>query len=95
MKCTQEGFYVPKRDDMAHNGSTSLLNNEIQGVHGSDIIRFFPQYFVVGDMLIPLIEEDLQHKGRSEKIDKMAGNLVFASTKRETLGSNGLTSVYS
>ena len=77
---------------MAHNGSTSLPNNEIQGVHGSDIIRYFPQDFVVGDILILLIEEDRQHKVRSKKKDKMDGNLEFASTQRETLGFDGLAS---
>ena len=92
MKCTQEGFQVPHRDDMAHSNSIGLPNNEIQGVHGSDTIRYFPQYFVVGNMLILLIEEYRQHKGKSEKNDKMDGNLDFASTQRDTLGSNGLAS---
>ena len=43
-------------------------------------------------MLILLIEEYRQHKGKSEKNDKMDGNLDFASTQRDTLGSNGLAS---
>ena len=90
MEFTQEGFQVPHRDDMANNVSIDMPNNEIQGVHGSDIIRPFPLYFFVVDMLILLIEEDRQHQGRSEKNDKMVGNLEFASTQRETLGSNGL-----
>ena len=92
MKCTQEGFQVPHKNGMAHNDSIGLPNNEIQVFCGSDIIRYFPQDFVVGHMLIILIEEDEQHKGRLEENYKMDGNLDFSLTQRETLGSNGLAS---
>ena len=92
MKCTQHGFHAPHKDDMEHNDSIGLPNNEIQGVHGSDIIRYFPQDFVVGNMLIHMIEEHRQQKGRTTKNDKMDGNLEFALTQKETLGFNGLAS---
>ena len=42
MKFTQEGFQVPHRDDMENSVSIDIPNNEIQVVHGSDIIRSFP-----------------------------------------------------
>ena len=42
MEFTQEGFQVPHRDDMENSVSIDIPNNDIQGVHGSDIIRYPP-----------------------------------------------------
>ena len=83
---------MPHKDDMEHKDSIVIPNNKSQGVHKSDMIMSFPPNFVVSDMLIPFIEEDQQHKGESEKNDKIVGNLNFASTQRETLESNSLAS---